>query len=488
MRLTLHEIASCLGLPRFSGPEEHTVLTSVATDSRAVVPGSLFVCVPGCRVDGHDFAAKAAEQGAGAILASRSLPHMTVPVFVVPDTVRALGSLAALWRDRTKARVVGVTGTAGKTTVKETLARVLSLAGKTARNAMNNNNQIGMPRAVLNTDGDEDFWVMEAGISQPGDMDDLGAVLRPDLALILNAGAAHTEGLGEKGVAWHKARLLSYLAKGGKGLVSADYPDLAREARATGADIRFFSAAGQDAAFRASYLGAAPVAAGEDATDAGAAGEDAGMAASRGKYHLWLDGTELDVIAPFRGEYGAENVAAVAAAAHTLGVDAGTIAQGLADARMPAQRFNQVQAGSWLLIDDTYNANPLSMRRMLEAAAEQAGSRPFVAVLGAMLELGAQAAAEHEELGRHLARLKPAAVIWKGTCAEDVRRGLDMAGYAGVWQPVADAEDFAKVWRDLQRHKLEASASACGGVALFKGSRSNRLETLVSVLTNGREV
>lgn len=483
MRLTLNEMASCLGLPRFSGPEGHIVLTSVATDSRAVVPDSLFVCVSGSRVDGHDFAAKAVEQGAGAMLASRPLPHIAVPVFVVPDTVRALGSLAALWRDRTRARVVGVTGSAGKTTVKETLARVLSLAGKTARNALNNNNQIGMPRAVLNTDGDEDFWVMEAGISQPGDMDDLGAVLRPDLALVLNAGAAHTEGLGDKGVAWHKARLLSYLAKGGKGLVSADYPDLAREARATGADIRFFSSAGQDAAFRASYLGAAPVAAGE-----GAAGDGAGVAASRGKYRLWLDGTELDVIAPFRGEYGAENVAAVAAAAHMLGVDASTIAQGLADARMPAQRFNQVQVGSWLLIDDTYNANPLSMRRMLEAAAEQAGSRPFVAVLGAMLELGAQAAAEHEELGRHLARLKPAAVIWKGSCAEDVRRGLDMAGYAGVWQAVADAEDFAKVWRDLQSHKLEASASACGGVALFKGSRSNRLETLVSVLTNGREV
>ncbi|MDY0258688.1 MAG: Mur ligase family protein [Desulfovibrio sp.] len=488
MRLTLNEMASCLGLPLFSGPEGHIVLTSVATDSREVVPGSLFVCVSGSRVDGHDFAARAVEQGAGAMLASRPLPHIAVPVFVVPDTVRALGSLAALWRDRTRARVVGVTGSAGKTTVKETLARVLSLAGKTARNALNNNNQIGMPRAVLNTDGDEDFWVMEAGISQPGDMDDLGAVLRPDLALILNAGAAHTEGLGDKGVAWHKARLLSYLAEGGKGLVSADYPDLAREARATGADIRFFSATGQDAAFRASYLGAAPVAAGAGATDEGTAGAGAGMAASRGKYRLWLDGTELDVIAPFRGEYGAENVAAVAAAAHMLGVDASTIAQGLADARMPAQRFNQVQVGSWLLIDDTYNANPLSMRRMLEAAAEQAGSRPFVAVLGAMLELGAQAAAEHEELGRHLARLKPAAVIWKGSCAEDVRRGLDMAGYAGVWQAVADAEDFVKVWRDLQSHGLEASASACGGVALFKGSRSNKLETLVSVLTNGREV
>lgn len=487
MRLTMNEVASCLGLARFSGPEGHIVLTSVATDSRAVEPGSFFVCVSGCRVDGHDFAAKAVELGAGAILASRPLPHINVPVFVVPDAVKALGSLAALWRDRTKARVVGVTGTAGKTTVKETLARILSLAGKTARNALNNNNQIGMPRAVLNTDGDEDFWVMEAGISQPGDMDDLGAVLRPDLALILNAGAAHTEGLGDKGVAWHKARLLSYLAKGGKGLVSADYPDLAREARATGADIRFFSAAGQDAAFRATYLGAAPVAAGENAAGAGTTGEDAAMAASRGKYRLWLDGTELDVVAPFRGEYGSENVAAVAAAAHMLGVNASTIAQGLADARMPAQRFNQVQAGSWLLIDDTYNANPLSMRRMLEAAAEQAGSRPFVAVLGAMLELGAQAAQEHEELGRHLARLNPAAIIWKGSHEEDVRRGLSTAGYAGVWQPVADAEDFAKAWREVQSHGLEASACACGGVVLFKGSRSNKLETFVTVLTNGCE-
>ncbi|OXS27851.1 MAG: UDP-N-acetylmuramoylalanyl-D-glutamyl-2, 6-diaminopimelate--D-alanyl-D-alanine ligase [Desulfovibrio sp. MES5] len=487
MRLTIQEVASCLGLPRFSGPEEHIVLTSVATDSRAVVPGSLFVCVSGCRVDGHDFAAKAVEQGAGAVLASCPLPHVAAPVFVVPDTVKALGCLAALWRDRTKARVVGVTGTAGKTTVKETLARILSLAGKTARNAMNNNNQIGMPRSVLNTDGDEDFWVMEAGISQPGDMDDLGAVLRPDLALVLNAGAAHTEGLGEKGVAWHKARLLSYLAKGGKGLVSADYPDLAREARATGADIRFFSAAGQDAAFRASYLGAAPVAVGEGAVSEDGTGKDVSLAASRGKYHLWLDGTELDVIAPFRGEYGAENVAAVAAAAHMLGVDASIIAQGLADAKMPAQRFNQVQAGSWLLIDDTYNANPLSMRRMLEAAAEQAGSRPFVAVLGAMLELGEQAALEHEELGRHLARLNPAAVIWKGSHAEDVRKGLDMAGYAGIWQPVADADDFAKVWRAVQSQGLEASASTSGGVALFKGSRSNKLETLMAVLTNGCE-
>ncbi|CAK7039350.1 MAG: UDP-N-acetylmuramoyl-tripeptide--D-alanyl-D-alanine ligase [Desulfovibrio sp.] len=473
MRLTINEAAACLGLPGTLPEAENAVLTTAVTDSREAGPGALFVCVPGSRVDGHDFAAAAVGQGADAVLAARPLPGINVPVLVAPDTVKALGRLASLWRDRTTARVVAVTGTAGKTTLKEVLAQVLSCGGKTARNAMNYNNQIGMPRAVLGTDGDEAFWVMEAGISQEGDMDDLGSVLRPDIAVILNAGTGHTEGLGEKGVAWHKARLLKHLAKAGRGLVCADYPDLAREARATGADIHFFSGSGRDVEFRAIYAGAAPA----------PQGADAATADSCGLYRLWLNGKEFDVTAPFRGEYGAENVAAVIAAAHMLGLDVQAIRQGLAHARMPAQRFSQVRAGSWLLIDDTYNANPLSMGRMLDAAAERAAGRPFVAVLGAMLELGSQAAMEHEALGRRLASLNPSAIIWKGLYAEDVRKGLTLAGYAGPWQAVADAGEFMKTWRTLQDYGLEDKAAKNGGVVLFKGSRSNRLETLMAALS-----
>ena len=474
MRITINEAAVCLGLPGTLPDAENTVLTSVVTDSREAGPGALFVCVPGSRVDGHDFAAAAVGQGAAAVLAAGSLPGINVPVLVVPDTVKALGQLAGLWRDRTKARVVAVTGTAGKTTLKEVLAQVLSLGGKTARNAMNHNNQIGMPRAVLGTDGDEKFWVMEAGISQQGDMDDLGSVLRPDIAVVLNAGTGHTEGLGEKGVAWHKARLLKYLAKGGKGLVCADYPDLVREARATGTDICFFSGSGRDAEFRAVYAGAAPAPQGAAVTPSDA----------YGLYRLWVGGREFDVTAPFRGAYGSENVVAVAAVAHLLGLDLQAIRQGLAQARMPGQRFNQVQAGSWLLIDDTYNANPLSMGRMLDAAAERAAGRPFVAVLGAMLELGIQAAMEHEALGRRLAGLNPSAIVWKGLHAEDVRKGLTLAGYAGPWQVVTDAGEFMKTWQTLQDYGLENKAAKSGGVVLFKGSRSNRLETLVAALSS----
>lgn len=480
MRLTYNEIAARLGL---SALESDIALTATVTDSREAAPGALFVCIPGSRVDGHDFVPAAVELGASAVLASRALPGAGVPVLVVEDTIKALGSIAAMWRDKTTARVVGVTGTAGKTTLKEVLAQVLSVRGKTAKNALNNNNQIGMPRAMLATDGDEDFWVMEAGISHEGDMEELSSVMRPDIGLILNVGAGHTEGLGSKGVAWHKSRLLTNLAPKGIGLVCADYPELVREARATGAGLHFFSATGRAVDYRASYAGPAP--AQVDGRDDAVTGIDA-PDDRRGLYHLWLDGSRCDVTAPFRGEYGAENVIAVAAAAHLLGLSNAEIAQGLAQSELPVQRFNQTRVGKWLLIDDTYNANPLSMRRMLDAAAERAAGRLFVPVLGEMLELGPQAAAEHEALGKHLAELKPSAVFWKGGHGENIRAGLTCGGYTGPWFEVYDAAAFAAAWAELTHTAFAENKT--GGVALFKGSRGNRLECLLQTLTEPEAV
>lgn len=467
MRLSHNEIAAHLG---HAALPDDVWVTSVVTDSREVTPGALFVCVPGARADGHDFAGKAREQGAVALLASRPLPGAGLPVLLVPDTVKALGRIAALWRGKTTARVVAVTGTAGKTTLKETLAQVLSVRGVTARNAMNHNNQIGMPCSLLAAEGNEDFWVMEAGISHEGDMDELAPVLRPDLAVILNVGAGHTEGLGKKGVAWHKARLLAHLAPRGLGLVSADYPELAREARASGAQLNFFSAEGKAVEYRAAYVGPVP--------------GNEGAGAARGLYRLWLNGEPCEVLAPFRGEYGTENSIAAAAAAHLLGLSTEEIAQGFARAALPPQRFSQSRLGSWELIDDTYNANPLSMRRMLEAAAEQARGRAFVAVLGEMGELGEAANAMHEQLGRHLARLKPAAVIWKGGHAEEVRAGLARGGYGGLCLTVDGVETFISAWKAFLRGVKPDRDR--GGVLLFKGSRFNRLEELLAAFRNCR--
>lgn len=463
MRMNLLDISRlldvvCVGM----GPEEALMRpTGAAIDSREVREGDLFFCLPGERADGHDFAAAAVEKGALAVIGTRNPfegAGITTPVFVVHDVTRALAEIAMEHRRQTRAVVVGVTGTSGKTSVKETLAAVLSVAGETARNPVNLNNQIGLPLSMLNASENVAYWVMEAGISRPGDMDDLGAILRPDIALILNAGAGHVQELGDKGVAYYKARLLAFLTDAGRGVVSADYPDLMREAAAHGGDITYFSARNPEAVYYSSYLG----------PEEGRAG--------RGRFNLVLDGEAVDVSAPFIGVYGAENVAAVGAVAHILGLTAPEIASGFSAAELPAQRFAIRKVGDFVLIDDSYNANPLSMSRMLEAAADMAHSRDgtLLLVLGEMGELGPDSPEYHYQLGEQVAELAPQALIWKGGHGESVAEGLRKSGYGGAFMHVADADSFKAAFLSCNTHS---------GVILFKGSRSNKLENLVTAFT-----
>ena len=456
MRLSCETVCQTVGAhwkPSFADVE----LTGVSIDSRVVTAGQLFVCIPGKRVDGHAFAGNALDAGARAILAERMPKNLPAdaPVLLVHDTVRALGQIAAYWRQQCSAKVIGITGTAGKTTVKEILAQLLSPLGATARNLLNLNNQIGLPLSILNTTGAEAFWVMEAGISQPQDMDELGAILRPDLAVILNVGTGHAEGLGVRKIPYYKAQFLKYLSRKGLGLVSADYPELVRECRNLCPNLYFFSSDGKQVTYRAAYSGP--------------------LEGNRGLYRLWLDGVPLDVEAPFRGRYGAENIIAVAAAADLLGISHTDIAASFAKACLPIQRFAHRAAGPWLIIDDSYNANPLSCRRMLEAALETAQGSPLVCVMGEMGELGEVAEAEHEQLGRLLAMAFPKAVFWKGGYREAVLSGLKRGHYFGDFFPVDSPEEFCRAFERL---------NLSGGVILFKGSRVNCLEKFVNTFEN----
>lgn len=453
MRMNLAEVQAACAARLVQG--QSCEIRGVATDNRCVQAGDLFVCIAGEHFDGHDFALAAVEAGAAALLCHKApTPHLSalpIPILLVENTVRALGQLAHAWRLRTTAKVVGVTGSAGKTTVKEVLAQVLAVHGKTACNALNLNNQIGLPLSMLRTDGDEKFWVMEAGISQAHDMEELAPLMQPDVALVLNVANAHTEGLGEKGVAWHKSTLLRHLATGGQALVSADYPDLVREARNAYPDVQFFSTAAKPVRYRGAYTGIVRNSAGQE----------------RGVYRLWLDGATLDVESPFCGSYGTENAVAIAAIAHLLGLDAAEIARGFAAASLPQQRFQSRQWGAWRSINDTYNANPLSMKRMLEAAAEKAGNQPLVCLLGAMGELGEAALPEHYALGEFLADLRPRAVFWHGAYYEQLSAGLAAQGYTGLCTTVSEPEEFLQMLKHCQLD---------GGVVIFKGSRSNGLE------------
>ncbi|GFM36676.1 UDP-N-acetylmuramoyl-tripeptide--D-alanyl-D-alanine ligase [Desulfovibrio psychrotolerans] len=467
MKLTLNDIQDAMGAIGFLGDAGETVPTGVQTDSRMLQKGELFFCISGERFDGHTFARAAVERGACGVVAERppfSADEMCgmecdeggVPLLMVRDSVQALGRLAAYHRQKAKAAVVGVTGTAGKTTVKEMLAQVLSVRGETARNHLNLNNQIGLPVSMLAATGEERFWVMEAGISEPRDMDELASVLRPDLGIVLNVGAGHTQGLGDKGVAHYKAKLLSYIAPGGVGLVSADYPDLVREARSNCAELRFFSIRDASCMYRAEYAGP--------------------QSATQGRYRVWLDKKEFELVAPFRGAFAAENVIAVAAAADILGLSTQEIITGFAQARLPEKRFCCQQRDRWLVIDDSYNANPLSALRMLETAHEMAAGQPLMLVMGEMLELGDEAEKAHRDLGIVMARTAPAAVYWKGGHADEVRAGLTEGGWQGELQLVHTPEEFINRF-------MESTLRA--GLVLFKGSRGNRLERLVEAFCAG---
>ncbi len=462
MRLSLADVIAGTGGELLTGPEAaDPVLSSVTVDSRRVDRGALFVCLPGERADGHAFAAAAVAAGAEAVLGERDpfAPEpRPVPVICVHDAVLALGGLAALHRDRTASRVVGVTGTAGKTTVKEMLAQILAGEGRVSRNELNLNNRIGLPLSLLRASAEDRFWVMEAGISEPGDMDELGSILRPDAALVINAGFGHTAGLGDRGAAPHKAQLLRYVSAGGLCVVSADYPDLTREVRAVRPDVIFFSTADASVAYRAVY--------------AGPDGETGGL------YRLHLDGRNMEVRTSFRGTFGAENLIAAATAAHLLGVPAERIAERLSAVTLPRQRFCRKQVGNWLVIDDSYNANPLSSARMLEAAAATAAGRPLVCVLGEMLELGTLAVREHELLGRRAAEAGACAVFWKGGHGRDVARGLASAGFTGLFRSVVRGADLRDGLKEC---------GLTGGVMLFKGSRGNRLEELAEAFVGSAE-
>lgn len=454
MRFSLKEAARITGA---SASGEDALLLRAVTDSRLCQPGDLFVCIKGANVDGHDFAGQALQNGAGAILAEHPLPDIQAPLLVAQDSIQALGRLASAWRGRYQGQVIALTGTAGKTTLKDTLAAILAQAGTVNFTEKNHNNQLGVALSILNATGQEDFWLLEAGISHEHDMDELGAMLEPDLAIILNAAEGHTEGLGAKGVAWHKARLLRWLRKGGSALVNADYPDLAAEAQKYPVNINFFGSSARHGQY-ASLL----------------------SENSPGAYNLLWNDEKYTFVTPFNGGWGAEITLAAAAAAGLLGLKPEHAQKGFAETRMPSGRLTEHGKDGFSIFDDTYNANPLSMGRMLESVADKAKrqNRPWVGVLGEMGELGSLAASCHRELGLLLRKLAPRLVIWKGGHGNDVLLGACEAGMPPFpfFQINSEGEFAELIDKLVASGQLERDSCV-----LFKGSRFNHMEEFLKI-------
>lgn len=412
---------------------------AVVTDSREVRAGSLFVALPGEHVDGHEFAQAAVAAGAVLVLAARELPG--VPCVVVPDVERALGDLArdVLVRLRAAAdapggsglRVVGVTGSVGKTTTKDLLAQLCGAVGPTVAPVRSFNNEIGLPLTVLRADERTRFLVLEMGASGPGHLTYLTEIAPPDVAVVLVVGQAHLGGFGGgvEAVARAKAEIVAGLLPDGTAVLNGDDPRVrAMSAQAPGPVVLF---------------GAAP--------DAQVQARDVRLdRAGRARFTLvrTTDGQreERDVELRLVGEHHVHNALAAATAALTVGLTLDEVVTGLAAAQaLSPHRMHVVDRPDGVtVVDDSYNANPDSMRAALKALAVIAGrDRRSVAVLGEMLELGEEHRTAHDAIGRLLVRLNIGLAVVVGEGARAIRDGAEHEGSWGDEVVLADDVDAA---------------------------------------------
>ncbi len=419
--------------------------TRVATDTRTIQPGDLFVALKGERFNGHRFAQQALDNGAVAVMIAADSGCSVQPALLVDDTRLALGQLAAWWRTQMPARLVAITGSNGKTTVKEMLASILGAASSRAAvlsTQGNFNNDIGMPLTLLRLRPEHVYGVIEMGMNHSGEIDYLTRLARPDVALVNNAGAAHVGMLGSvENVARAKGEIFAGLGDGGTAVINAD-------------DIH--------AGLWHALAGKHPIL-------------DFGLehGTVRGSYRASARGSEVTAATPIgplqfslrvAGEHNVRNALAATAAALALGVGASAIVNGLSEFGGVAGRlqFKSALHGA-TLIDDTYNANPDSVNAALAVLAAIPGKK--IVVLGDMGELGEDAAAMHADIGRaaRAANVNRLLALGEMSAAAVTTFGAGAMHFERIEELLAELEN-----------RLDAEVTV-----LVKGSRFMQMERVV---------
>ena len=423
--------------------------TAVSTDTRSIRTGDLFIALKGEHFDGARFVAQAMQAGAVAAVvnADSVVENAPCPLLRVPDTRIALGQLAAHWRAQFDIPLVAITGSNGKTTVKEMLAAILRAATGDEESVLatqgNFNNDIGMPLTLLKLRATHRYAVIEMGMNHAKEIDYLTRIARPDVALVNNAAGAHLQGLGSvEGVARTKGEIFAGLVNGGTAVINADDAYAALWRTLAGKHRVFDFALEHTAAVKGEWM----------------AQEYGGVLQAR------TPAGELRVELKVPGEHNARNALAAATAALALQVPLATVVKALQGFGGVAGRLQRKQAlHGATLIDDTYNANPASMRAALEVLAQAKGKHIFV--LGDMGELGEDAARLHREIGIAARELGVGKMFALGTLSEQAVREFG-----------AGARHFADI--DELHAALEKELDAQTTV-LVKGSRFMKMERVV---------
>jgi UDP-N-acetylmuramoyl-tripeptide--D-alanyl-D-alanine ligase len=450
MKRTLRDAAQIVG-GRLIGEDRPYCV--VATDSRTLNPGALFVALRGPNFDGTAFISAAAARGAIGALVERASTG-SLPQVVVPDTLRALQALAKAWRAEFTLPVVAVAGSNGKTTAKEMTASILSRMGVCMATHGNLNNHIGVPVTLMRLEGSHRSAVIEMGANRVGDVAELMHLAKPSVGLITNAGAEHLEGFGNlDGVAKGEGEAVSCLTSEGTAVINADdaYADYWRGVAGAGRILTFGVRASADFTAKNIIQG---IERGEFAT----------------RFTLVCPLGERAIMLKAGGAHNIGNALAAAAAASAAGASLDDIASGLADFRAVSGRL-QLKPGvrdSWI-IDDSYNANPSSVRAGLEVLRSLSG--PTWLVLGDMAELGEHSEESHAHMGAYARECGIKRLFAMGALSS---RAVETFGSGGEWFQDADS-----LIRRLQAELVP------GVTVLIKGSRINRLERVVQALTGG---
>ena len=437
MKISLLEITQILGCPAAEG-----MITGYSIDSREVSPGDLFIAFAGEQADGHNFVAKAFEMGAVAALVEREIPGLKGTQLVVPNTLKALQHLAATARQSWGKTVIGVTGSAGKTSTKENVATLLGAALPTSKTTGNFNNHIGLPLSVLRIADNAEAAVLEMGMNHSGEIASLCKIAKPQIGVVTNVGYAHIEFFtGIDGVAAAKRELIESLPSTGVAILNADDPRVAAFASATSARTETFGL-GETAKTRA--------------TNVSHSLEGASFMIEAQPFHSRIP-----------GRIGVLNIAAGVAVARLWGVPLRQLSEAAHSIEVPKMRTEKLEHHGITIWNDCYNSSPDAAKAMLDLLRDTAPGRR-IAVLGEMRELGHWAEALHAELGLYavesgfsvLLGIRGAA---RFTIESAMKAGLSARAACFFESPEEAGEALRKI-------------ATAGDTILFKGSRGTRVE------------
>ncbi|MCB1583773.1 MAG: UDP-N-acetylmuramoyl-tripeptide--D-alanyl-D-alanine ligase [Xanthomonadales bacterium] len=441
IQMNLHQIAAIVG-GSLVGKEAR--IQGVTTDSRIACRGKLFVALQGEQFDGHQFCQQAEQQGAAAMLVSKPV-EVNVPQVICKDSLKALQALATTWVKQTGVKVIGITGSNGKTTVKNMLYSVLSQQFKCTATQGNYNNEIGVPLTLLAISPQDEVAVIEMGAAQVGDIKLLAKMAQPDVAVVTNVSQAHIGRFGsEAQIAQGKGELYESLDSDGLAVVNIDSPYASQWMTViTGPCVTF----------------------GENEQ------ADVRLLKQNHSYAIQLQQQlPFTVQLPVLGHHNYLNACAVVAIASNMGLSQEDILKGLANFQPEAGRLNTLHISEQLkVIDDSYNANPASVKAAIEVLQEQA--KPTVLIVGDMAELGDEAISLHGNVGQYAQQQGVDKILAVGQYAQAVCQGNE-----------SRCQSFDAVEK-LMTHLSKQPISK--GTVLVKGSRSMRMERIVEMLVAG---